>query len=418
MATKTYSALIRTDRELLNAFSSIADRMGSPDVFSLSIRLAADHQVPLKGAYAEIVETPAVKLLLDANTAIAQQFVAAIPSVPSSRIVVDREAGIDKVTISFANDIDADTAAKFLVSTSAYLPAFDQSAAISKALGPELAEFYNRREAGLLRLESFNQQLTEQNVDHRRTVDEQTEQFRAKLAAEHADAVSRLKEEHDANESRIKEREAALETRIREVDDRGSTHVRRELREKLAEKLAARERQFKLSPSTNNKRYAIHAQYIFLIVVAVVVMWTGLNSLLSKSVPEWHDYARTALGLLGIGASTLFYIRWTDDWFRQHANEEFRLRRLDLDIDRASWVVEMAMEWKKEKGEEIPADLVARLTTNLFGDSGGGQAPKHPFEDFAAALLQSSANLKLSLPGGGELNLDRKGMKKLHDTTA
>ncbi len=41
---------------------------------------------------------------------------------------------------------------------------------------------------------------------------------------------------------------------------------------------------------------------------------------------------------------------------------------MELDVDRASWFVEIAFEWKDEKGEAIPLELIERLTQGLFFD--------------------------------------------------
>ena len=94
------------------------------------------------------------------------------------------------------------------------------------------------------------------------------------------------------------------------------------------------------------------------------------------------------------------------------ADEEFRLKRFELDIDRASWVVEMALEWKDEKGTEIPKELIDRLTRGLFSDQKDAKIPKHPSEELANALLSASTRLSLKIPGLGEASIDKKGIQK------
>lgn len=58
------------------------------------------------------------------------------------------------------------------------------------------------------------------------------------------------------------------------------------------------------------------------------------------------------------------------------------MKRLDLDIDRASWLVEMVMEWKEQKGTEIPEELLTRLSRNLFIEDGPKEECLHPAEAF------------------------------------
>lgn len=98
-------------------------------------------------------------------------------------------------------------------------------------------------------------------------------------------------------------------------------------------------------------------------------------------------------------------------------NEEFRLRWLELDIERASWVLEMALEWREgaEGAEsEIPPVLLEKFTQNLFADNvEADHTPLNPTEQLAAQLLGAASELKLKVPGGSELTLDRKSVKKL-----
>ena len=85
--------------------------------------------------------------------------------------------------------------------------------------------------------------------------------------------------------------------------------------------------------------------------------------------------------------------RWNDQWFRQHANQEFRFQQLALDVDRAGYAVEMLMEWQEEKGSEMPAVLVDRLTTGLFTDQTTEARVRHPTEDVTSALLKASSGV-------------------------
>ena len=62
-----------------------------------------------------------------------------------------------------------------------------------------------------------------------------------------------------------------------------------------------------------------------------------------------------------------------------------------------SWFVEMAFEWKDEKGEEIPEALIERLTQGLFVEASGDHAVE-PSESLAHALL-GAARFKVKLPG-------------------
>ena len=131
-----------------------------------------------------------------------------------------------------------------------------------------------------------------------------------------------------------------------------------------------------------------------------------------NTVPGWPT-VKLSFGAFAFIASIIFYIRWNDNWFRQHADEEFRLKRLELDIDRASWVVEMALEWKDEEGREIPGHLIERLTDNLFVTQDESKKVKHPSEDLTSAIISASSGITLKIPGVGEVAIDRKGIRKI-----
>jgi hypothetical protein len=125
----------------------------------------------------------------------------------------------------------------------------------------------------------------------------------------------------------------------------------------------------------------------------------------------WIHVLRVPLGALGFAVSAVFYIRWNDQWFRQHADEEFRLRQLELDVDRASWVTELALEFRDEKGE-IPSGLIERLSNGLFTSFRKTEPVQHPSEDLVSLLLGASSGLRVNVPGIGEATLSRKGLQK------
>ena len=127
----------------------------------------------------------------------------------------------------------------------------------------------------------------------------------------------------------------------------------------------------------------------------------------------WLELGRLPLGVVGFALTAIFYIRWNDQWFRQHADQEFRLQQLALDVDRAGYATEMLLEWQEDKGGEMPAVMVDRLTTGLFTDQTKVAAVRHPSEDITAALLKAASSVRIDLPGIGELSLPGRQIRKL-----
>ena len=412
MASREYDALTRSEAEVVAAFKQIDAAMTAGGQSSVNIQLAEKHQQPFAAKLAEIESMPHVAELLAAGSAIATNLQLSLAGVKGgAHVAVARKGGVDKVQVNFGDQADPGVAAKLLAVAKKHIPGFEAFQSIEKFLGTELREFYARREQALMRLEGLSQRLIEQNEEYRLRLDDELASRAKKLEEEHAVRLEKAERESAAKEAAVNARAEELENRAKELDDRASRHVRREIRKEFLQKLASREQEFKLSKSTNTKRKPIHILFGLLLIVSIGLSIVGFLAV--ESGPDnLYAYLRLFVGLAGIAASTVYYIRWADQWFRQHADEEFRLRRLALDFDRASWVVEMALEWKQEKEEEIPRELIDRLTANLFLSGAPSEASRHPAEDIAAALFGASSNLKLNLPNNaGHLSIDKPGKK-------
>jgi hypothetical protein len=114
------------------------------------------------------------------------------------------------------------------------------------------------------------------------------------------------------------------------------------------------------------------------------------------------------LAIAFLGSAT-FFIRWNHQWFQKHADEEFRLKRLDLDIDRANWLVELALEWKNITKSDIPSDLIDKLARSLFISDETKDIDINPAETLFTALLGKSGTLNIE-PGKVSLQRTDGGM--------
>ena len=207
-------------------------------------------------------------------------------------------------------------------------------------------------------------------------------------------------------------REEKLKQREQELDDRSNTEARRKLHQELKKALKERSTKFSLTSETERKRRPIHMAFITLLVTMVVVGgYYFFQEAMSTETLGWFSALRLTGSVAAFLVAMLFYIRWQERWAQAHADEEFRLKRLDLDIDRASWLVEMMLEWKEEKGAEIPGELVDRLARGLFAGRSDREPTRHPSEDLAAALLSAASGIRVNVPGLGELTLDRKSLQ-------
>ncbi len=401
------------DRELVDNLVAIADSFGGKDNVEVEIYPAREHNHPLKLPASDIKTDAVIQKVLPTDYGIIHRFHMTFPAPEHTSVTVLREDWSDLVTLKFKNDVDVSTVARLSIAARSHFTAYERTEATDKLLGDELAEFYRKREQTLLRLEQLSEQLIRQNEEYRSSVDKEYSELKTRLIGELEAEKAALHKDHKEKKEGLEARERALAEQKKELDDRSSTHARRQLRQDIKKELAERGKQFTLTAKTARKRLPIHALFLAAILTTGAFFAVFLNyQIWKEGTIHWYELLRLSLSAAAVAAVVVFYIRWNDQWFREHAEEEFRFKRLELDIDRASWVVEMALEWKDEKGTDIPTELLLPLTTNLFADQGKIKPVRHPSEDLASALVDASTGLKVDIPGGSALSLDRRGVQR------
>ncbi len=416
MAETTFQIFKLSDKKLIQAIQTIGEASGGFENVQMVCEFAPAHQQNLTGALPALLENEIVIEISSCNSAIFNSIQAKFPNLGNAVIRIERQSGSDLAKVKFANDLAPDKVAKTITLAHENLQAYERTESTDKLLGDELSEFYRKREQGLIKLEEIAQNLIERNEQYRLKIDTEKDNFRDRI-----ESTFRLKEnsrETELNDkiNKLKKREENLEKLKSEIDDRTSKHARRQIRKDLKIALANRSEEFSLTKSTIQKRGPIHFLFISLLIVSGIFVSNSimLSFLVTKASFSWYDTIRLCVSAFTLVATIIFYIRWIDSWFRRHADEEFRLKQLELDIDRASWVVEMALEWKDEKGTEIPSNLIDKLTENLFIKSETNDKASHPSEDIVSAIIKASTGLSINIPGIGNVNLDKGGIKNLN----
>jgi hypothetical protein len=416
MAETRFQIYRVSDVELLTAFERIKKDVEPSEGARIQLVLA-EGTGALEGGLDEIRKRPALAKVFDAEAAIISQAILFLQG--NTRVFVNRkaDAGFDECRISY-DQADGTLIALAIVATKKHLKAFDRTETLVRLLGEDLSNHYAKREQSVLRLEELTQSLIEQNIAYRQRLDEDVAALKARLQSEAEAQSSKLRDDYQAKEADLEAKETALEERSRALDDRSSRHARREILKEMKKMLQDRTKDFSLTQRTERKRRPIHVLFWLLIATpGVLFVWSIYDAIRAGgswtgSPTDWMHLLR-----LTLAAAVIFYIRWNDQWFRQHAEEEFRLKRLDLDINRASWLVEMALEWKDEEGQTIPAELIGPLARNLFAVDGGLEGVRHPAQDLASKLLEASSSLNVSIPGVGEAKLDGKAVKRFNQAT-
>ena len=305
-------------------------------------------------------------------------------------------------------------------------------------------------QATLDRLEQLNETLLRTTAEYRDELDRKYDEKILACEAHFADKQVALEADLVSAKAQLQAKEQDLTERMRKIDDRNNTHVRREIRDKMLSDVKARISQFGVSEATQQKRIPVYrAMLALMAALGLMLVFTGFElwrsytvladqaevmRSVSLSVPEtaralgieptavgtylsklgdsnahYWLWARLGLVTFGLVCAAIYYIKWQNTWADQHITSEFQLQQFYLDINRASWVVESCLEWRKETESAIPKELLQSISGGLFEGNGDEMAKVlHPADELASALLGTASNLKLKV-GNNEINFDKPG---------
>ncbi len=246
-----------------------------------------------------------------------------------------------------------------------------------------------------------------------RAIDENNRLFLAEKA--------RLEAATNEQFAQNKKREQEIEELKASLDDRNNTHVRREIRKDLLKEIEARSSGVILSKATKKKQGPVVIAMLALSVLLTgLAIWSAVDlgvlfhSQFTSNAELIFASARQMAFSGGAVAAIIYLIRWYNRWFTRHAEEEFFIKRFQLDIERASWVVETVLEWEKEKGadKQMPELLLRSLTRNLFQDQTKTVEPVvHPADQLASALFGTASKVRLK-SGENEVELNARRLSR------
>ncbi len=272
--------------------------------------------------------------------------------------------------------------------------------------------FYAARERSIQKLQEMQEEFFKKFEDYAIAQEERNNSKIEKIELRIAEKEKKLEEQYETRNQSLASREVAFAQKLKEFNDRNYMHERRETRQQMKKTFAERSKVFTLTPKTQRQRWWILIGYLILLVI--IGSATGFSLLNSEAQSNLTGpyITRQIILSLAFAITAGFWLRWMGKWAQAHADEEFKLKRLELDIDRANWVVENALEWKTDKGSEIPQYLLERLSRNLFTEESTKESSMTAADALAMALLRSSNKLRMKL-GDTELELDHSGVNKL-----
>lgn len=268
------------------------------------------------------------------------------------------------------------------------------------------------------RLQQATTDVGEQVVNARIRIESEFEDRKQKLRREYEAKQKKNADALEVGEKALKQRQEELNAWKKDLDDRSNTFAQRDLHKELKSKIAERSGKFHITPETKKNRVPIHLAVIWSAAVMLGFLYVYVGQLTSmvagSSTPVLMLLAIKPIGLtialLGLMA---WYLRWMNRWFERYADTEFQLKQFDLDIDRASWVVEAALEWRLHQDKPMPENLLETISRNLFSKGEkDDSSDMHPADYLASAILGRASAVNLKVPGG-EISLTGRDIKKL-----
>jgi hypothetical protein len=214
------------------------------------------------------------------------------------------------------------------------------------------------------------------------------------------DTLKKEKEFNEKNEIFRNEKEEFYQYK-KNFDDRERTIVRRDLLNKI-EGIIEKQSNFNLSEKTIQKRKIVNnicnTILIFSGVSLFIIIGLFIYTYLSKNITDWNFLISGIPFSIIFGSTLIFYLRWTTQWYKDHAEIEFSNQIFSRDMLRASWIVEMFFEWKEQKQSEIPQEIYSAISKNLFNHTKKSDTYTHPFEDILK-ITNKFSKLKFSKEG-------------------
>jgi len=207
-----------------------------------------------------------------------------------------------------------------------------------------------------------------------------------------------LEDAHTTKAKNLEETKDAFAKEKARFDARENTVVRRDLLAKI-ERILGDQKKIQITQDTLQKRNPVHWICGITMTVALGCIIAFGYKTFEATTPNLHHIIPLSTATLLFVTTAIFYLRWNDLWFQEHANAEFENRKFYVDVVRASWIAELLFEWKDKKEVPFPDDLIRSYTTGLFEGNDIVKTTKHPYDDLKS-LARSVSEIKFSKKDG------------------
>lgn len=205
-----------------------------------------------------------------------------------------------------------------------------------------------------------------------------------------------LEDRYVAKQQDLEKKQEEHAKSVAEFDLRSTTAVRRDLLKEIRS-MITQQRAIEITKGTINKRFPITVACIAGMLFGLSLAGVFVQKLLAASSFDWHYAIPVSAGTALFVSTMIYFIRWNDQWFRDHARAEFANRKFSTDILRASWLAELYFEWESKREQTLPPEILQSFTRGLFVIE-EHKGTNHPFDDLTSFMKQFST-VKLGKTG-------------------
>jgi hypothetical protein len=161
-------------------------------------------------------------------------------------------------------------------------------------------------------------------------------------------------------------------------------------------------------------RWAVFAGLILAGAATGLFAYGSIVAGASSADPGTGQWLLTALRstLLTLASLAAFYgaVAWLRYFYIRDLQAQEEMQRFKNDMARASWVMDAALEIRKEHDETIPPEWLAGVTEGLFASRQGRNMSDEAAQAIAA-LLGVSASAKVG-SDGLEVDINKRGQRE------
>ena len=311
---------------------------------------------------------------------------------------------------------------KLISSARKHLRVSDAEANLSGGKDSEWARYRDSQQAILHSLENTQatilQEFTRKSLEFEASSKARMQEREAELQKTYKTLEEQLLREHDERMKQLAAREGSIEAREKAFNTKEARYVARSEQQKQIEQIKEWLQGWSLTQGTRSKRYVVALAYLLgAVASALFAVWYSYENVeilraaeadLSR-VPWWQWILLSIRSIFPLAAFitfVIYFIRWSSEWARQHADEEFRNRTRVLDIGRSAWLLE-AVRDAQDNQKELSPELLKELSRNLFAYSAPADVSDlHP-QAVTDLIMQGLASLRVKTPDGTEVEAKR-----------